>query len=482
MFNLVRLAVLAWFGAAAAASADPVAYAVSPVVENGALQAVDVTLSFDGDRDGRTRVDLPDEWAGTRNLERTVIDVRAEGAQVSRRGSQITLRHARGAPVRLTYRIAQDYSGPTRVGFDRPYRPATVPEGFTLVGWTIFGAVEGREADGATFEWGDKPDSWAMASDLDHRAGQPLALEELRDSVLVGGRNMRLVTLQAAGGPVRVAMLGDWRFSVDDLAERYGRVVEASADFWGESGQPFFLALTPMAGPHGLAAQSGLGLGDGLAVWLSNDIALDEASHVLVHEQQHAWMPDRLGGLSPGRPEALDFWFSEGFTDFYTLRILLRAGLATPEQHLEAINRALRLQAEAPQGLGNAQLARAFFNDRRVAGLPYQRGLLLALTLDARLGRLSGGQVDLDDAIQAMRIGDGPAPDRLIAAWSRLAGEDTRPLLHRAIDQGEALTLEPDLFGDCAVMGWERGVQHLFPGPGLDGAGREACRRRMAGL
>ena len=482
VFNLLRLAVLAWLAAAAGVRAEPVAYRVAPVVEAGSLRAVEITMDFAGDADGRTRVRLPEDWAGTLRLDRTVTDARAEGARLTRRGSEITLRHRPGAPVRLTYRVAQDYSGPPRVGFDRPYRPSTIPEGFTLVGWTVFGPVDGRERDGVTFQWGAAPTGWTLASDLDHAAGALTDFESLADSVLVGGRDLRLVTMTAAGGPVRVAVLGDWRFSVEALAERYGRVVEASADFWGERDRPFFLALTPLAGPAGVGAQSGLGLGDGLAVWLSNDSSLDEASHVLVHEQQHVWMPDRLGGLSEGRAEALDFWFSEGFTDFYTLRILLRAGLATPEAHLEALNRALRAQAEAPPGLGNADVARAFFSDRRIAGLPYQRGLLLALTVDDRLRRRSGGRSDLDDAIRAMRSGRGAAPDRLIRAYGEIGGEDLRPLLHQAIDQGRPLALDPGLFGDCAVVGVERGVERLSPGPGLRGAGREACIRRLAGL
>jgi predicted metalloprotease with PDZ domain len=475
------LAALAWFFAAVGVRGEPVAYEVTPVVEAGSLRAVEVTMTFSGDADGRTRVRLPAAWAGTRRLDRTVVEVEADGARLTRRGSDITLSHRPGAPVRLTYRVAQDYSGPPRVGFDRPYRPSTIPEGFTLIGWTVFGPVEARERDGATFRWGPAPAGWALASDLDHAAGARIDVETLSDSVLVGGRDLELVTFQAAGGQVRVAVLGGWRFSADALADRYGRMVEASADFWGEGRRPFFLALTPLAGPPGAGAQSGLGLGDGLAIWLSSDSALDEASHVLVHEQQHAWMPDRLGGLSVGGSEALDFWFSEGFTDFYTLRILLRAGLSTPEAHLEALNRALRIQAEAPPGLRNADVARAFFNDRRIAGLPYQRGLLLALAIDARLRRASGGLRDLDDAILAMRSGQGAAPARLIRAYGEIGGEDLRPLLHQAIDEGRPIRLDPGLFGDCALVTLERGVERLIPGPGLRDERREACIRRMAG-
>lgn len=462
--------------------AETIAYQVTPVIQDDVLDGVDVTLSFRGDTDGRTEVRLPETWAGTGRLERTVSEVRVEGARLRRSGARLRLRHRGGEPIRLTYRVRQDYAGPPRAGFDRPYRPSTLNDGFTLIGWTIFARVHGHEDQQATFDWGPVPARWTVASDLDHQGGAPVHYDELADSVLMGGRDLRVITREATGGPVRVAVHGAWRLAAETLADRYVRIVEASSGFWGDEGRPWFLAVTPLAGAPGAEAQAGLGLGDGVAVWLSGDMSLEGADHVLVHEQQHAWLPDRVGGLADGPAEVLDFWFSEGFTDFYARRTSLRAGLITPEAYLAALDRALEFQAHTPARMGNAEVARAFFSDSRAAGVPYQRGLLLAVALDGRMAARSGGARDLDDVVQAMRRGQGRAPLRLIEAYGALGGGDLRPALFHHVDRGEPIRLDPAGFGNCAEVFDAAGRQRIAPGSGLTGDTRGACIARLAGL
>lgn len=465
--------------------ADPgavIAYEVGPVIGPRGLDGVDVTLSFQGDRDGRTEIRLPTRWAGTERLEQTVGEVRVDGARWQRRRSSLRLRHAPGAPLRLTYRIRQDYPGPTRVGFDRPYRPSTPDDGFTLIGWTILARVVGREREPVSFHWGPAPATWRRASDLDRLEGGAADFDTLADSVLVGGTDLTLVQRDTAAGPLILAVQGHWRFSPQELADRVVAIGQATADFWGDQGQPSFLALMPLAGPQTARAQTGLGLGDGVAIWLTPNQGLDEASHVLLHEQLHAWLPARVGGLANDGSEVLDFWFSEGFTEFFTYRIALRLGLETPEAYIAALDEALAAQAGSPPGLANTAVARRFFRDPAITSVPYYRGLLLALHLDERLRRQSNGRINLDEVLMRMRSGRGLAPRRLIQAYGDLGGGDITPLLHRHIDLGRPIWLSPGDLGDCVriVDGPDR--QHLQPGLGLAGPDREACRDRLAGL
>lgn len=481
MFKVLSLAVMAWV-LAAGARAQPVDYAVTPVVEAGRLQAVEISLAFEGDRDGRTDVRLPEAWSGVENLDRLSTGVRAEGAEVRRDGPRLRLRHEGGARVRFSYRL--EPLPPPVLGAERSFRPDVASDGFTLIGWTVFARVEGRADEAARFAWGERPEGWTLASDLDHAAGQRLSMRGLFDSVLVGGSDLRLIELEAGGAPIRVAIHGDWPFDAETLAEHYRRIVEASSAFWGGSAEPYLLAVTPVSGPPGARAQSGLGLGDGLAVWLSPGTDLDEAQHVLVHEQQHAWLPDRVGGLSRGPGEVMDFWFSEGVTDFYAYRTELRLSLLSPEAYLEELNRILARHGSGPTvGVGGQALARAFFSDRQAAGAPYERGLLLALIWDARLSEVTGGARNLDHALLAMPRGRGPAPVRLMEAYAALGGGRLEPELDLHIGQGAPIRLPADLFGDCAVIETDaRGLQQVRAGAGLAGEGREACRDRLAGI
>lgn len=463
------------------AARDAVSYEVTPVVGPGGLDGIDISLSFLGDRDGRTEVGLPTRWAGTQRLDRIITDVRVEGARLQRRRSGLRLRHRGGAPIRVTYRVRQDYAGPPRVGFDRPYRPSTLRDGFTLIGRTVFARVEGRDPDPVRFHWGEPAPAWHYASDLDPLEGTFIDFDTLADSVLIGGPDLTLRTRQSSAGPVRIAVLGAWGFSPDDLADRFVEIGEGSAEFWGDDGQPTFLALTPLAGDPSARVQSGLGLGDGIAVWLTPNQTLDEASHVLIHEQQHAWLPAEVGGLADGPSQVLDFWFSEGFTDFYAYRMALRLGLISPEAYVAALDEALALQARTPPGWTNASNANAFFNRPGALAVPYHRGLLLALSLDSRLRTTSGGTRDLDDVILAMRSGQGMAPQRLIRAYSDMGGGDIAPDLHRHLDLGWPIGVSTDGLGDCIRVIERPDRLYLEPGPGLIGKGTQSCQQRLSG-
>ncbi len=454
-------------------------YQVQPVTDRGALIGVDVTLSFRGDADGRTEIDLPRSWAGAQRLDRQLGDLRVEGARLRRRGAVVSLRHGRSAPIRLTYRIGSSALSRQAGTPMRPYLPSIQPQGFTLIGRTVMAQVRHREAGPVSFVWGLAPTDWQLASDLDPVVGLPISFDDLADSVLIGGRDLRIVERRGPSGPVMLALRGAWRFSDAELASLYLRVVAASERFWGEPAAGYFLALSPREGVVPQTSQAGLGLGDGLAIWLTPDQSLQDLGHILVHEQQHAWLPDHFGGLTPGPGEVLDFWFSEGFTDYYALRLELVLGLIEPEAFIAALDQALVRQASAPFRLENSAIARAFFSDPAIAGVPYHRGLLLALMLDDRLWTMSGDR--LDDLMLSLPSGQGTAPDRLITAYGLATGQDLRPRLFEHVDRGEPVRFPSQLFGSCVSVVETANRQRLIPGPGLGDSGRAACVARLSG-
>ena len=454
-------------------------YQVQPVVDHGALVGVDVTLTFRGDADGRTEVDLPRSWAGAQRLDQGLGDLRVEGARLRRRGSVVSLRHPRSAPIRLTYRIGSSALSHRTGAPARPYLPSIQSQGFTLIGRTVMAQVRHRQSGYVTFGWGPTPTGWQLSSDLDPVVGLPISFDDLADSVLVGGRDLRIVERQGPSGTVTLALRGAWRFSDAELANLYLRVVAASERFWGEPAAGYFLALSPREDRLSETSQAGLGLGDGLAIWLTQDQSLEDLGHVLVHEQQHGWLPDHFGGLTPGSGEVLDFWFSEGFTDYYALRLELILGLVGPEAFIASLDQALERQANTPFRVENSAIARAFFSDPAIAGIPYHRGLLLALMLDDRLWAMSGDR--LDDLMLSLPSGQGAAPDRLIAAYGLATGLDLRPDLFEHIDRGEPVRFPPQLFGNCVSVVETAHRQRLVPGPGLENTERAACVARLSG-
>jgi len=436
---------------------SPISYQVTPELDSGRLADLRVDIALAGDADGVTHMRLPERWSGAEELFRAVHDVTATGARLRRVGAaELELTHAPGAPIIVSYKVRQDFQGELTAGDGPPFRAVVKPDRFTVLGWALFAEVAGPAGRPTSFHWGPTPGGWTVASDLDH-AGGVNNTGDLLDSILMGGDHMKLVTTQVGGARLRVAMHGDWKFTPQQMSDLMVRISGAAANFWGDKNQDFFVAVTPMRTPNGQGtAQYGVGLGDAFSLWSTTEVDEAALTHIVAHEHEHVWFPTRVGGVRTGRDEPLDYWLSEGFTDFYTLRILLRSGLWTPEQFVADYNRILRDYANSPViGAPNAVIPAGFWEDPAVADLPYLRGLVLAALWDDRLRRQTHGARDLDDVVLAMRdraatqTTTGNAVENLRLAYGSFGGNLNADYAN-LVDKGAPVLLPADLFGDCA--------------------------------
>jgi predicted metalloprotease with PDZ domain len=248
-------------------------------------------------------------------------------------------------------------------------------------------------------------------------------------------------------------MIGAFGFTDDDFAAAIGRIVAGERRFWGRREGPFLVVLAPLGGMLRGTASRGEGRGDAFAIQTTPNNPLHKLAYVLAHEYFHSWNPARLGGMDEGAREAESYWFSEGFTDFYARRLLLRIGAQSLDAFVADWNKALTEYAESPVRLApNDAIASRFWKEADVHNLPYLRGAIMAARWDAALRRASHGHYTLDDVMRAMRDrarkGGPRAPD-LFEATARHFGLDIGPERRAVIDAGGPALLPPDAFGAC---------------------------------
>lgn len=448
-----------------AAPAPGVRYALSPVLDDGALKAITVEMAFAGDEDGETRLALPNEWGGNVQLWKHIEALSVDGGTLDEVGpAQRVIRHRAGAPLTVRYRLVNGYEGDPAPGTGNPYRPVIRPTWFQLIGDAAFVEVAGRQAAPVQVRWAGWPKAWRHASDLDHgQMGRPLRAQELIDSVSVGGTALSIEERAIAGGRLRFAMLGDWDFKSGAFADELATIISAQRRFWGESEGPFLVSLTPIAAKGDWRSTGGTGRGDGFAMFSTRNGG-GALRYLVAHEHIHSWVPAQVGRMPADERKA--YWFSEGFTDFYALRTLLGSGQWSLEDYVERLNEELAAHDSSPaRSWTNVRLADAFWSDRAAQKLVYRRGMLLAYRWDQRVREETGGARDLDDVMRAMRArakGPGEAPlvaDGLAQAMKQVAGIDIADDLKRLVEDGEGFELPDGLFGDCArVVRETRGV------------------------
>ena len=456
----------AWIFAAALSAASgafaaetPVRYQVTPVVADGTLNALAVEMWFEGDADGATDLVLPSQWAEGESLWRFVSGLSVDGAQLDPRGDAVRrLRHRQRAPITVRYRLA--ITGDADPGREhRKGEPVVRPAWFMAHGEGLFATPAGRLAQPATFAWGARPKGWTLVSDLDHLAGRAGKVSDILDSMVVGGTHVTRVDAQVGAAPLRVAVIGEWPASAEAVAGMAARIMAAENALWRDPGQPFLITVTPLGGADsGRTSSTGTGKSDAFSIEATTNVDVTRDPHFLAHEYMHTWIPNLVGGL-PAADEAREYWFSEGFTDFYASRVLLRAGIWSLEDFAARYNEVLtRYHGSPARNLTADQVMAAFWTNQAAQQSPYDRGRLLAVRWDRAVRTASGGARSLDDVLHSQRDavragakGTGATlfPERLSAAVPGIA---VREDLERHVVRGETVRLQPGALGACLPL------------------------------
>lgn len=442
---MAALAML--FCAAFGVRSQRIEYTLTPIMEQGALRAIQIDLSFRGQGDGETGLRLPDEWGGQSELWRGIEGPTIVSGATMRDGegvSERVLTHEPNARIHVRYRVIQDWEGVPNAEQGNSYRPVIQPTYFHLIGDASLVTPELHLATPVRFRVRGLPSGWSFASDLQHPG---LQLGRVGASVTVGG-DYRII--RAADRNIRIAIRGEWSFTDQSFAAQVNEIITGHRDFWQDRPSPYLVTVTQINAPPGWVSIGGTGLDDAFAFFATPNGEAQAIMRTLAHESLHTWISGRIGGM-PEEGEAASYWLSEGFTDFYTGRILVREGLWTPQQFADDLNDMLSAYAQSPvREAPNTRILADFWNDRSLQQLPYQRGRLLATVWDARL-RAQGRS--LDTVMLEMRersLADDPLKAvEMFPVVIDTMGLDVRPDIATYAEAGAPVLLPEDVFAPC---------------------------------
>lgn len=455
------LAAAALFLAAAAPPVEkPLAYKMTPVALSDGSRALDVEIRLRGDADGETELFMPSVWAGSSELWRHSTGLRVRGANgIGGPQDRPVIRHRPGARLKVRYRIVSAYAEDPGFAYEKA-RPMVRDDWFFVHGESVFARPGGSDERPARFRWGKLPKGWSVASDLDHLGGKPTTLANMINTVAIGGAKLSVVRRDLRGAPLRVAVLGRWNFTPDELADTVAPIVAAEDAFWGDSSTPFLIAMAPLGElPSGLT-YSGTGRADAFSIASTSAFELRQAIRFLAHEYMHSWVPIALGAM-PEEDEPRDYWFSEGFNDYLAAKVLLRTGIWSLADWAADKNETLLRYGGSPAKTADgAEIARRFWTDSAVQQVSYDRGHLLAAKLDAEIAARSGGKQSLEGVLRVQRRAAESSSELATALFRKTllaeTGIDIDADLERYARRGEPLLLPEDLFGDCARLVTER--------------------------
>ncbi len=435
---------------------------------------VQLTLRTHAAPDGSCALEQKGDWGGSADSSGDLRELGAFGAD-GRALELETLGHGRwnvqarpGEALRVEWSIPKNeiLASPTHQDH---YRAALTEEVFHAIGnhlWIAPTALAQGRPVRIALDWtGFEALGWRTLCSFGSGAHVVVErpLDEFRQAVFLAGR-YRVLERSIRGRTLCVALPEQGlRVDPEAFADLAARVVEAQRAFFDDWDYPFYLVSAVATGredAHG-ATLGGTGLTDSFALFLQRGSDVREGSplyanvlHVLAHEMFHNW----CGRWTPiAEPEQLCYWFSEGFTEFFTRRLLLRSGLSTREEYAQSLERSLHEYQRSPRrNAPNEAIREGFWKERELGELPYRRGDLVAARLDAAIRAHSGGKHSLDDflreAVALGRRGEKLDVETLLARIARWTDAALAAELRAVVVEGATLELAPDTFAPCLAI------------------------------
>jgi len=431
---------------------------------------VGITVVLRGAAEGKTVLTLP-QWASVTQPEREIHGLSATGddgaplAVTHDAKTGWTVAHAPGAVLHVHYTLV---STQYEIG-NRPdsfFRPLITPTLFHLIGTTGLLNPDDTRHQGAqriAVHWrGFKEARWTVASSFSiDQDGFRVSktLDAFRQALFLAG-DIRLESREIHGHPLWVALAGhDWGFTDEAFLDAAERVVLGQRAFFNDFDWPYFLISAIPAGVYepGSHSLGGTGLTQSFGLFLAPRTGLETFPDggglpwLLGHELFHLWNGERY---HLEEPELLGYWFSEGFTNFYARRLLYRTGVIDLGAFVANLNdEVTRYFTSRVRDEPASRIAKDFWKDGSVQKLPYLRGDVIALLVDAEIRAVSHGAKSLDDLMKEVLVRQPVPPvvnsETFLAAIARYTSPAFTARLRKVVVEGATAAVDPRLLEPC---------------------------------
>lgn len=440
-------------------------YDISPIKdkEKALLQ---IKVTFQPEKNGITRLFYKEQSWGQDSLFNLlsglkIIETKGE-VTLNRDSNWIELKHPKNLEsLSFQYNLKQDTSSPLII--DNFYRPIIQPDYFHVFAIKLFVLPNAVGQPITTryniaINWNRFADDFAIHNSFGSNEKQQqltnITMEDFQSAVFLGG-NFRLYPIDIQGNKVFFAIRGEWvKFDDATMIDILEKTFIAQRNFWQDHSQPYYtVTLVPTFQEHGSSFQ-GTGLTNSFAMCASNNenLELDGLVYLFNHELQHNW----TGGIIQNEAEESQYWFSEGFTDYYTWKNIANNkinGLGS-EFFIQEINDCIQHLYTSPvREAPNSDIkTNTFWSNRDYEKLPYRRGALLAFYLDRMIQKQTAGKQSLDDLMiqfkeDAIENGQKISHDYFVKTASQFVGTDFKAFFDKHIKQGKLLDLK-ELFTD----------------------------------
>jgi predicted metalloprotease with PDZ domain len=357
-------------------------YTITPLFGNK-VPAIKVTADIRGDIREQLIVDLPCRWASGEYVEQ-LKEVKVDNFSYriisnNELCSQLIITIPKFTDrVIISYEVHQKNGDPAEV-HEAIIRTDLVHS----VGYGIFAIPsDAEETDKISFniEWKEMPNKWKTISSYGTAKllNFTAKAQELLHAIYAAG-NLRIYQIADSKNPVFLSLYGSFDVKDNSIVASLQEIVKTQRSFFNDHDFPYYaISLIEGNDPNSMG---GTRLYDSFAAYLLKGMNHTDYYILFAHEHLHNWIGGKISNNERG---SLDYWWSEGFTDYYARVLALRSGGISLEEFIDECNQILRNYYLSPViNQPNTRIKNSFWKNENIQKLPYARGFVFAVYLNS---------------------------------------------------------------------------------------------------
>ena len=344
------------------------------------------------------------------------------------------------APVTLYYKVLLNHDE-REWQFGKPETPYLQDDCIFLPGYAVFIVAEVEDIE----LYLDVPENWRVSTSWQRigNEGHRFAITDennlMSAYLLLGTHSERIARLSKGAEEVEIvlALGGRFKASMDEVQKTVELLLHTYSRVFDGTPKDRMLFVANRDEKHHGGGVSGRSI----SVLMGGSLSETDRRFwvpLVAHEVFHIWLGKTIGF------KWQEYWFSEGFTEYYSRIVCTRLGLTSESDFLRDL-----------EGKWESYLSRQGELPIREAGedksanreLVYQGGSLIAAALDLQIRSLTQNRKSLDDVMKQMYQEFGLTGSKytmhdVIRIVNQIVGEDLEPFFSKYVAGTDQLPLE----------------------------------------
>ncbi|WP_370476500.1 M61 family metallopeptidase [Tamlana flava] len=379
---------------------------------NDSIPSLQVEFDYESDNNGLIVLRYENNSWGDKDIFNCIknfeVSPKPDNIEFKRDSSQITIKTKPNLKSAIHYQIVQDYKGLPQNQLR--YRPIVDSTYFHILGMRLFMVPERVfETDTSkanikiTYEKNSNTALYHSSFGKNNVQNIDVIREDLYASFFAGG-DFRRYSFPLEKDTVYFVTRGNWKpFKDKDIFNILKETISAQHNFWNDPRKGnFSVSLIPTF--ENWYSVGGSGFSSSFISFASNNnkVTLAHMKWLYNHELLHKW----IGRTILNENEVEQYWFSEGFTDYYAYKLLLKNNRLNTTEYIDILNKDVIIPhyKDPVNNTPNGALTfeEYWTNYIKYMKLPYRRGLLYAFYIDNKIKEQNHYSRSLDDVMHEL--------------------------------------------------------------------------------